>query len=217
MSCMLKFFFLVATKRLYERVCPSIGRSVRNQFFFGSLEAIYAVCTTLFVLVWFVILSVVPDDCLVNFVSFSLCFCLIVCHSHWRALPCTQQQCSFLFLILMIFDLMSFWAIVSCHVICIVCHAIRSMSLIFGRICIYVLVDCTAFRRLRTKVGCLWAVACFLLSPGDSWRACFRSWLLSSGLVVDWLLSSLLFDISPGQALSSPFVLLMMELICKDC
>ena len=42
-------------------------------------------------------------------------------------------------------------------------------------------------------------------------------WLLSSSLVVDWLLSSLLFDISPGQALSNPFVLLMMELILKDC
>ena len=47
---------------------------------------------------------------------------------------------------------MSFRAIVSCYVVCIVCHAIRSMSFIFGRICIYVLVDCTAFRRLRTQV-----------------------------------------------------------------
>ena len=64
--------------------------------------------------------------------------------------------------------------------------------------------------------ACL-AVACSLLSPGDGWRACFCSWLLSSGPVVDWLLSLLLFDISPGQALSSPFVLLMMELISKDC
>ena len=60
--------------------------------------------------------------------------------------------------------------------------------------------------------ACLWAAASFLLSPGDSWRACFRPWLLNSGLVVDWLLSLLLFDISPGQALSIPFDLLMIEL-----
>ena len=58
--------------------------------------------------------------------------------------------------------------------------------------------------------------ACFLLSLADSWRACFRPWLLSSSLVVDWLLSLLLFDISPGQALSNPFVLIMMKLILKD-
>ena len=77
-------------------VRPSVGPSVTS-YFFGSLEVNYAVCVTLFVLVWFVILSVVPDDCLIDFVSFSLCFCLIICHSHWCALPCTRQQCSFLF------------------------------------------------------------------------------------------------------------------------
>ena len=107
---------------------------------------------------------------------------------------------------------MSFQAIVSCHVICIVCHAIRSMSFIFGRIYLYAcrlhgisMIEDLGF-------ACLRAAACFLLSPGDGWRACFRPWLLSSNLVVDWLLASLLFDISLGQALSNPFVLLMIEL-----
>ena len=107
---------------------------------------------------------------------------------------------------------MSFQAIVSCHVVCIVCHAIRSMSLIFGRIYLYA---CRLHGILTIEdlgFACLWAAACFLLSPGDSWRTCFRPWLLSSSLVVDWLLSSLIFDISPGQALSNPFVLLMIEL-----
>ena len=45
--------FLVATKRLYMRVCPSVGRmvrrSVRNQFFFGLLGATNVVYTALFV------------------------------------------------------------------------------------------------------------------------------------------------------------------------
>ena len=153
-----------------------------------------------------------PDDCLVNFVSFSLCFCLIICDLHWCALPCSRQQCSFLFFDFDdFFYLISFQAIVSCHVICIVCHAIRSMSLIFGRIYLYAcrLHGILMIEDLRADLR---VAACFLLSAGDSWRACFRPWLLSSSLVVNWLLSSLLFDISLGQALSNPFVLLMIEL-----
>ena len=39
--------FLVATKRLYKWVCPSVGRSVGNAFCFGLLGATDVVYTAL--------------------------------------------------------------------------------------------------------------------------------------------------------------------------
>ena len=174
--------------RISMRVCssvrPSVGWSVRNQLcFFGSLEATFAVCTALFVLVWFVILSVVSDDCLVNVI-----FIVLLSYCLSFALVCTTVLTTTMLILIVWFwwfdDLMSFQAIVSCHVTCIVRHAIRSMSLIFGRI--YICFSLHGISMIGVLgFACLWATACFLLSPRDSWGVCFRPWLRGSSPVVD--------------------------------
>ena len=153
MSCMLKFFFFSRDEATIGGcVRPSVRRSVRNQLFFWFARSDFCrvyglVCPSLICHSVGCVRWLPSWFCAIFIVLLSYCLSF--------ALVCTTVLSTTMLNLVFWFwwfdDLMSFRAIVSCHV-CIVCHAIRSMSFIFGRICIYVLVDCIAFRRLRTQV-----------------------------------------------------------------
>ena len=133
-------------------VRPSVGPSVISYFFWLAGSELCRVCDL-------VCPSLVCHSVgCARWLPYWFCVIFIVLLSYYLsfALVCTTvHTTTVLILIFWLWwfdDLMSFRAIVPCHVFCIVCHAIRSMSLIFGRIYMHVLVDCTAFRRLKTQV-----------------------------------------------------------------